>query len=213
MKNTINLHVQFLQPTVMEKYADTFLKENEVNSIPVDIEYIIEYKYDMDIIPVLNLQRNISVEGYLSKDYSTIYVDEYVYENIEVRYRFTLAHEIGHFIMHKEYLDMINFESHDEWKDTLLNLNSQDIGWMEYQGRCFAGLVLVPTKELDEMFFNFLPTVDPLINSAKEKGFSRRDYLNHAIDNLAASIAPHFNVSSDVVERRIKYSNLVEQIP
>src|SRR3989304_6797469 len=93
-----------------------FLYQNKATSIPIQIENIIDLNYNIDIIPTPGLQNLYQVDGFISSDYSCIYIDNFVYENRYYRYRFTLAHEIGHLILHQKYLSQCQFNSIDEWK-------------------------------------------------------------------------------------------------
>ena len=99
----INLNVKFLSNAYIASAADSFLKENKISSIPVDIERVIEVNYRLDIVPLPSLQTAFDIEGFSANDFSAIYVDKYVYERIYNRYRFTLAHEIGHRGLHQQY--------------------------------------------------------------------------------------------------------------
>lgn len=94
----ISLSISFMPyPDITEKAREFLQNYNAHQDIPVNIEAIIENKLDMNIIPFPNLQRDFSVEGFSSSDFSDIYVDEFIYRNVSVRYRFTLAHEVGHY--------------------------------------------------------------------------------------------------------------------
>jgi len=86
----------------LRKKADEFLlKYNPSGDIPVPIEEIVEFDFKINIVPVLGLQREFEVEGFTSGDLKNIYVDEYTYTDRITRYRFTLAHEIGHIVLHR----------------------------------------------------------------------------------------------------------------
>ena len=79
----------------LRQKADDFLREyHPSGDIPVPIEEIVEFAFNINIVPVLGLQREFEVEGFTSGDLQNIYVDEYVYSDRITRYRFTLAHEI-----------------------------------------------------------------------------------------------------------------------
>ena len=96
----------------LRKKADDFLRTHNPSSIiPVPIEEIVEFDFIIIIVPVLALQRDFDVEGFTSSDLKNIYVDEYVYTNYLNRYRFTLAHEIGHIILHRNLYRTNRFSS------------------------------------------------------------------------------------------------------
>lgn len=134
--------------------ANNFLLEhnNCYKTIPIPIEYIIEYHLRLDIVPMPNLQRDFDIDGYTSIDLTTIYVDEFVYENRFYRYRFTLAHEIGHVVLHKRYFKQIQFKSIVDWKNFIKQLDRDDRSKLEFQGYAFGGLLLAPPKQLRGFF-------------------------------------------------------------
>ena len=128
----------------LRKKADDFLREHHLSgAIPVPIEEIVEFDLKINIVPVLGLQREYEVEGFTSGDLKNIYVDEYVYTDRITRYRFTLAHEIGHIVLHRHLYSAHKFNSIDGWKEFINSLTEKEHSWLEYQGYAFAGLVLV----------------------------------------------------------------------
>lgn len=72
-------------------------------SFPVNIELIIERDLKMDIIPINGMQRDFGIDAYLVGDFSGIVVDGATYEEERFanRLRFSFAHEIGHFLLHR----------------------------------------------------------------------------------------------------------------
>ncbi|PKK82074.1 MAG: hypothetical protein CVT49_15610 [candidate division Zixibacteria bacterium HGW-Zixibacteria-1] len=100
--------------------ASEFLaKNNPDQTIPVPIEEIIEFKLNMDIIPFPRLKIDFNVDGFLANNMSAIYVDDYTMDNYENRYRFTLAHEIGHKFLHNEIFEELNIQSLEDWMNVI----------------------------------------------------------------------------------------------
>jgi Zn-dependent peptidase ImmA (M78 family) len=58
----------------------------------------------------------IETDGFITSDLKEIYVDESVYTKWPNRYRFTLAHEVGHAILHRDLFRQRRFRSVREWK-------------------------------------------------------------------------------------------------
>lgn len=85
-----------------QKAEDFLLRYNPSGLIPIPIEEIVEFKLKVDIVPVPNLQKDFDIEGFTSSDLQNIFVDDYILSERPTRYRFTLAHEVGHIILHKE---------------------------------------------------------------------------------------------------------------
>ncbi|TRZ84368.1 ImmA/IrrE family metallo-endopeptidase [bacterium] len=75
--------------------------------IPVDVEKPADVILKINVIPIPSLYRSYEINAFISNDFKKIYVDEYLYVNLEPQYRFTLAHELGHMVLHKSFLSTI----------------------------------------------------------------------------------------------------------
>lgn len=208
----INLNIQYLSNAYIASVADSFLKQNRVTSIPVDIERVIEFNYRIDIIPVPSLQAAFDIEGCSAFDFSAIFVDQYVYEQRYNRYRFTLAHELAHKVLHQEYYKKLAFSSISEWANVVEHIDENDRSKMEYQAYAFAGLILVPPKFLRTEFEEQLCLFKPQIEQAQSNDHGRDDYLNTIADGIAYILSPKFQVSASVLSRRIKNDCLEQEI-
>lgn len=204
----IEINVPYLENEEISDYARKFLVGHEIDSVPVDIEKIVEFKYGMDIVPTPGLRKLIDMDGFITSDFSAIYVDDYVYSQVPNRYRFTLAHEIGHFFMHGEILSRFNFDSIEGWKSFVYELDPRDHSKMEFQAYAFAGQVLVPTKKLKEEFYKLKPNFEQLVAQAQEQGIKKKTYLPYAIENIAQILSPIFEVSIAVIKRRVAFDGL-----
>lgn len=207
----IELDVKWLRYEEIATIANQFLATHEcLEKLPVPIEEIVENDLKMDIIPTPNLQRDFGIEGFTSRDFSSIYVDESIYTNNYYRYKFTLAHEIGHLVIHREALEQLEFDSISSWTGVLDQIDGFAYGKMEFQGYCFGGLILVPPHHLARLFHEELPRVQPLIAQAKDLGIKPKDYIDYAADTMATNLKKYFEASTDVLIRRIKSDNLIE---
>ena len=104
----VYLGVKYLEYNEIADIAETFLAEYYPNrTIPIPIEDIIDIKLNIDIMPLPGIQQVCEVDGFSSLDFSAIYIDDFVYSNREYRFRFTLAHEIGHYYMHRDKFSKI----------------------------------------------------------------------------------------------------------
>ena len=213
----IKLKIQYLEDEEIANHVAGFLqRHHKSKSIPVPIEEIIDFDFNIDIIPLPGVQDLCDVDGFISPDFSAIYVDNYVYHNRPYRFRFTLAHEIGHLIIHKEKLSQIRIDPTDavnSWASFLREIDGKDHSKIEYQGYTFGGLVLVPPINLLEQFNANLPMIEPLVDEAKQAGIPRHNYLKYAVDQMAATLSPIFDVSTDVLTRRIISDNLDQLFP
>ena len=107
--------VPFKDHDHIDKIARNFLqKHHPKDTYPIPIEKIIEFQLKLDIIPIPGLHKVFDIDGFLSSDRTGISVDDGIYHSRIGRYRFTLAHEIGHFILHKGLYEQHIFKTINE---------------------------------------------------------------------------------------------------
>ncbi len=189
----------------IRKFSNEFLdKYNSENIIPVPIEEIVEFKFNITVIPTEDLHEKIETDGFISCNLTEIYVDKWVYDNREARTRFTIAHEIGHALLHKELYDNVKFKSLDEWKEIFDSIPAQQYSYLQLHANNFAGLILVPSNNLQTKF-------KEAIQMLKDNGFDPNDLYpsNPQFEYLSNWIAKRFNVSPEVIGRRIGKEGLL----
>jgi len=173
--------------------------------LPVDVEAIVEFKLKLDIDPENNLMQKTDMEAYLRSDLRGIVVDHdhYMNEKFANRMRFSFAHELGHFFLHKDFYAMIVFESAEEWKEILLSLPDTEYRYFEYQANEFAGRLLVPREALVNEIENALKLLE--LNSMLE--YLKAD-PNAVLSRISTQLSRPFGVSIDVIERRVDREKL-----
>ena len=178
----------------IKKIVANFLhKYHPKDSYPTPIEEIVEFKLGIDIIPIPGLHEIIEIDGFISSDLSTISVDEYIYKHRQGRYRFTLAHEVGHAIMHEAVYRHRGFNTTGDWKDFMETFPENEWSWLEWQANQFAGLVLVPSHHLEKRLGYHSKQIKAL-------GIKNEDVI---MDRVVELLAQDFVVSRDVILRRI----------
>lgn len=188
--------------------ADRFLAQHDAaSSIPVPIEEIVEFKLGINIIPLPGLHDDHEVDGFLSADMTEISVDMRVFESWPARYRFTLAHEVGHLVLHGDLLKESMPASILNWKEFIREMRQPDLEWLEWQAYCFAGLVLVPRAPLAVAYREALQMAD-------EAGFVIERNPDAAVRQyVATSISKPFGVSAQVVDKRLVADGTWERMP
>ena len=120
------------------------------------------------------------------------------------RYRFTLAHEAGHLVLHGEVLKAAAPASIADWRKFVRELAQPDREWLEWQAYAFAGLVLVPRDPLERAY-------RAAKQAADEAGFDLDRNLEVARQYVATSIGKVFAISAAVVEKRLGYDGIWER--
>lgn len=193
--------------TIRQK-ADHVRKTYAKNSsIPVDIDHIVEFGYRLEVRPLKNLKSSLDMEGMLSKDRTTIFVDNATYmdDRFYTRHRFTLAHELGHYELHKDYYLKAKFETPEEWMALLQDIDPDELEWCERHADEFAGRLLVPVEFLSAEIDKLRPELKKLEKMAENYGIYNDDEIQKRKGvYVARIIAPKFEVSSQVIEIRIR---------
>lgn len=185
--------------------ADQFLKEHHAEgTIPVPIERIVEFRLEMDIVPIPGLRDLIDMEGFVTSDLREIYVEELVYNKWPNRYRFTLAHEVGHVVLHESIFREAQFSSIEGWKQFINSISEKEHSWLEYQAYAFAGLVLVPREPL-------ISEAQQCVQMVESEGIKLREDSDFAWSRIAAFLAKRFEVSTEVIEKRIAKDKIPEE--
>lgn len=112
--------------------ANRFLTEHGVaDQVPVPIEEIVEFGLGVNIIPLPGLHESHEIDGFLSADMTAISVDLHIFESHPTRYGFTLAHEVGHLVLHGEALKAVAPASIADWRTFVCELAEPNREWLE----------------------------------------------------------------------------------
>jgi hypothetical protein len=194
--------VRRLSYNEIRRISEQFLREfHPEGSIPTPIEEIAEIKCGLDIIPLPGLRDLLEIDGFISSDLSCITVDQFVLERRLNRYRFTLAHELGHLYLHRDIYTELRFGTLNEWKRFQREVDEADYNWLEYQAYAFAGLVLVPTAHLKTQFHS-------AAEAAERIGFNRRGEPEAFLEYVTQVLREAFQVSDAAIAKRLHYENL-----
>ena len=190
----MGIEVPILEYEAIKSKAEEFLSEYHPEGvIPVPIEKIVEFEFELEIFPIPNFRKEQNIDGCLAFHISTIYVDQYILENWINRYRFTLAHELAHFILHKEVLKECKAKSSEKVLEFIRSIPEGIHSLMEFQAYDFAGLVLVPTGHLERSI--------PEALSLVPKNLKKDRYV---LEYISQYIGDKFQVSGQVIKKRIE---------
>ncbi len=138
--------------TDVNRKANEFLqKYNPSGSLPIPIEEIVELQMNVALVVVPGIKELLGIDAFISSDFSQITIDEYAYENYAERTKFSIAHEIGHSIMHAEWYKTHGPKNLDDYLTFHERINQESYKYLEIQANTFAGLILVPTVPLTNL--------------------------------------------------------------
>lgn len=127
-----------------KKTAKNVIMENSIFNAPASHIGQIIKNYGLNPI-IANFPNNYSnISGFIHFETKTIYVN--AQEPIQ-RQVFTLAHELGHWLLHKKLYEENKIQYEVLYRQPL---NKQDLSKEEKEANCFAAQLLVPKNLLDQ---------------------------------------------------------------
>ncbi|MBN1348525.1 ImmA/IrrE family metallo-endopeptidase [candidate division KSB1 bacterium] len=122
------------------------------------------------------------------------------------RLRFTIAHEIGHLVLHREEIEKCQFRTEADWIRFREDMSEDDLFWFEQQAYEFAGRLLVPMPQL----MNKLKVHRDKIRTFRDMTESDDDEL--LIKAISRIVCDKFDVSESVISRRIKNEKMWDEL-
>lgn len=110
------------------------------------------------------------------------------------RLRFTVAHELAHFFLHRDLPQAENFSSLPNFARWTANYGGRKYT-AEQEANEFAGRLLVPEARLKCLFEEFAPEAEKLLPNFMQSGPLR--------DKFADKVAPRFGVNAQVIAVRL----------
>jgi len=187
--------IRFLSNKEIKKSAETaYASLNRENIFPVPIDNIIE-GMGFIIIPIHRLKMDMGIDAFINKR-KELYIDYDSYMSNSYRYRFSMAHELGHFFLHSDIFNDI-----DDIPSFINFYNSTSpnvLDMIESQANTFASFFLCPYNHVKDAIQKFI--IEPMIKAkiTKDKTFIA-DAANYKID----AIAKYFMVSSQAMSIRL----------
>lgn len=188
-----NITVPFIGNSYIKNKADEFRLKFWGKDIPVEIEEIVEIKLKIKIIPIPDLMSQCGVDAQITSDFTAIYVDQKNYENDTNRFRFSLAHEIGHYVLHEKFYKGLKISNFADVIAFMDEIDAEEYSHLEVQANKFGNYLLLPRKELSIIRNTVLEEIRKKHNIKNIDEKTLNSYL-------AGYISPRFMVSSGAIE-------------
>jgi len=196
------IKVPYLSLEVIQQRAEEFRSKfsKDLTAIPVNPELMAELA-GLTIIPIENLINDTGIDAVYIHTKNEILVDatEFIEAHHWPRLRFSIAHELGHYWLHRDLHKQISFSNEAEWIKYLVALDNNDR--LEFQANEFAGRLTIPRG--------------PLIKLIEQEKIPASEF---AIDPkelesvLALRLSRRFFISSEVIALRFQREDLLQFI-
>lgn len=168
---------------------------------PIDVFTFFEIDLGLNPIPFDDFTSKYRVEAAITADFTGLYLDAEQYALMEKgpdwklnRLRFSVAHELGHYFLHRDLPQKENFASLPDFARWTAGYGGKKYT-AEQEANEFAGRLLVPESRLRTFFDEFATQAEKLLPDFMVSGPLR--------DKFAEKIAPRFGVNSQVIAVRL----------
>jgi len=178
-------------------------------SPPIPVEDIIERYLEVNL-SFEDLEEKLGMEDVLGATFiklRLICINEKLLENkSEGRLIFTCAHEIGHWVLHRQFINVAGRS--DPQKNGIVCRIKNSRHPIEWQADYFAACLLMPEKETINAFRKVCGTEALVVNNVQSSFGSTSLYIDPCIENwpyIAAMVceAGGFNVSKQAMIIRL----------
>jgi len=193
--------------------ADIIQNKYEVNIVQI-LEYLVKkhqvkYQFDKDL--GMNSSGN-EILGKLEVDKRKVFITNKL-ENNTPRWRFTLGHEIGHLLLHRNLDIPLFIQDHmdtDEilnWSNT--NVKDKNIMRLEWQANSFSSSLLLPRNLVYDFIFSKLEELDVRASSNGVIYLDEQQCNVQTYQNILFSMKQQFNVSYQAINYRLAQLKLL----
>lgn len=197
-----------------EKFKAPFLSKEEIEikakeirgkypsiqKIPVDVLGFAEFDLglEFEFLPI----RQNNQDAFLYPDLTGIWFDKVAFKDPaqQSRLRFSAAHELGHFFLHREIYGAFDFKTVKQWIAFINAIPVNEYNWIEWHADEFAGRLLIPTQELSN-------ALNETVEDAKSEGFFSQG-VEEVFEFCCRALHGHFGVSRQAMQTRLRKSTL-----
>jgi Zn-dependent peptidase ImmA (M78 family) len=160
----------------------------------------------------LGFQGESKVLGKVNFPTKSLFLDETLQSERQIQFRFTAAHEVGHWVLHRYQPLRLNKRPVDEVvddEDSLCRLESTTPwDWVEIQANAFAAALVLPKATFQKL----LVKVQADIGIIKNLGFVfKQSETNPDFVRTLAGLSDIYGVSKQSVKIRLRTLKIIEE--
>jgi len=192
----------------IEAAAVAFCEQHAVaqRSFPLDLEELASFDLSIDIRIVDGLIEDCGSPAQIALEDGcpVITVDAAQYHANTGYYRYSLAHEIAHWLLHREWLTGVYklIHSVSDWKDVLRSISEEDYRWIESQAEECAAYLVAPPAVFDPFLQDQIDLVRPYATSLGPQ---------EILPYLANPVCQKFGITAAAAQARIRKSSVWRQ--
>ncbi|MHB8077680.1 MAG: ImmA/IrrE family metallo-endopeptidase [Candidatus Krumholzibacteriia bacterium] len=171
---------------------------------PIPVELIIERDFHIEIVVVDGLGATIGCQAYTSWSAREIVVDRRMLSSEPGWYHFSLAHELGHVVLHPQVFQKSGHRTRGEYEAFMARLPEADRERMEKQAQLFAGAFLAPEQTI-------LAVADECVGLAQRAGIELTPCIDVDWPYILKGIADRLQVNERTVAVRFDHLGMLDR--
>ncbi len=170
--------------------------------IPIDIDYLVEMM-GINISDISSLKKDFGLYGFLAKikEEFIIFVEKGDFKSTNYYTNFTIAEELAHFILHKDYFK--NVKTIDDAVDFFSNMiSTQSEMMIELNAKYLAGAILLPRENLKKKATEIYEKHKNIFSEIIKKG--NDGFCDTIIEAIASSLNDVYRVPDGSIAYRLR---------
>ena len=204
--NNENLTVEYLEKEQIEAIVDKIHAGKNIKDFPFEVELFLYNEFRYNVFPSPRLEAGCKIDTALVACKKLLRIDESIYNKQPKRARFSIAHEVGHLVLHKELIAMMiealtTANKTDDYASIINFLPKNQYRRAEWQADYFGGALLAPKSILK-------PKLIELIEERKSKYTSEEEFDEEDRDIIHHDLAKIFDVTKPAITVRLSAAGL-----
>ena len=192
--------VKWHKRKTLEQVADEIHKRF-TSEVPIDIDYITEMM-GLEILDISRLKEDFGVYGFLGqvKKKFVIFVQKGDFNLTNYYTNFTIAEELSHFILHKEYFR--NVKDINEAIEFYTKINQKSEMMIELNAKYLAGAILLPREHLKKHAIEVYKQNESIFNEIIKNG--NEESCELIITGISSFLSDVYRVPDGSISFRLK---------
>lgn len=201
-----DLSIEYLAKEQIEAEVNKIHAGKTVEDFPFDVEIYLYSTFGYRILSSSNFEKGCRIDTALVACKKLLRIDESIFLNQPERARFSIAHEVGHLVLHKKLiLKMVEAlktaKKTDDYAAIINFLPPNKYSSAEWQADYFGGALLAPKRILE-------PKLNMLIKERKGRYHQQATLDEEDRDIIYHDLAKIFDVTKPAIIIRIKAAGL-----
>ncbi|MBK6734152.1 MAG: ImmA/IrrE family metallo-endopeptidase [bacterium] len=192
-----SINAPWIRKEAIYARAEALLDEHGLGNDPVEADYILETVFGAEIVVAEDLFRTTSVHAFVAGGCRQVFVDYETTVRDPAWYNYSLAHEVGHLVLHPQVFEAATHKTRAEFDAFRRKIGQDTYSKLEQQAHLFAGALIAPAQLLER-------TADEVIATVRSHGIELTPMLDVDWPIIFREIGKRLNVNDRTIAYRME---------